>query len=154
VGRSPKHGAAVEFPYGRQFTRNPASISATRAYSVSLTPELNRRTVSFILGESQTMESAIPQHLQRQRTRHRRISDDYNPPYPSIVARFDPTLTHVVMAYFGVQYTNKSDSNGRMKALASSVPTPGDASRMSDRRFGQNLRRLGELCMTRRPWMP
>src|ERR1700676_2469287 len=21
-------------------------------------------------------------------------------------------------------------------------------------RFGQNLRRLGELCMTRRPWMP
>jgi aldoxime dehydratase len=63
------------------------------------------------------MESAIPLHLQRQRTRHRRISDDYNPPYPSIVARFDPTLTQVVMAYFGVQYTNKSDSNGRMKAL-------------------------------------
>jgi len=29
------------------------------------------------------------------------------------------------MAYFGVQYTNESDSNGRMKALASSVPTPG-----------------------------
>jgi aldoxime dehydratase len=63
------------------------------------------------------MESAIPQHLQRQRTRHRRISDDYNPPYPSIVARFDPTLTQVVMAYFGVQYTNKSGSNGGMKAL-------------------------------------
>ena len=61
------------------------------------------------------MESAIPQHLQCQRTRHRRISDDYNPPYSSIVARFDPKLTQVVMAYFGVQYTNKSGSNGSTK---------------------------------------
>jgi len=62
------------------------------------------------------MESAIPQHLQCQRTRHRRISDDYNPPYSSIVARFDPKLTQVVMAYFGVQYTNKSGPDGGMTA--------------------------------------
>lgn len=63
------------------------------------------------------MESAIPQHFQRQRTRYHRISNDYNPPYPALVARFHPTLTQVVMAYFGVQYTNKSNLAGAMKAL-------------------------------------
>ena len=76
-----------------------------------------RQSISALYSVIHNMESAIPQHLQRQRTRHRRISDDYNPPYPSVVARFDPTLTRVVMAYFGVQYTNKSGPNGAMKAL-------------------------------------
>ena len=33
------------------------------------------------------MESAIPEHLQTARTRHRRVRDDYAPPYPSFVAR-------------------------------------------------------------------
>ena len=33
------------------------------------------------------MESAIPEHLQTARTRHRRVGDDYAPPYPSFVAR-------------------------------------------------------------------
>ena len=27
------------------------------------------------------MESAIPEHLQTARTRHRRVGDDYAPPY-------------------------------------------------------------------------
>src|SRR5215469_1045979 len=63
------------------------------------------------------MESAIPQHLQCPRSRPRRIADDYNPPYPSIVARFDPALTRVVMAYFGVQYRDESDPTGAIKAL-------------------------------------
>lgn len=63
------------------------------------------------------MESAIAQHLQGPRARHRRISDDYNPPYPSIVARFDPAVTRVVMAYFGVQYKDERDRNGATKAL-------------------------------------
>jgi aldoxime dehydratase len=50
------------------------------------------------------MESAIPQHLRTERTRHRRVPDDYAPPYPSFVARHKPDVTRVVMAYFGVQY--------------------------------------------------
>jgi aldoxime dehydratase len=50
------------------------------------------------------MESAIPLHLQTARSRHRRVGDDYRPPYPSFVARHKPTITHVVMAYFGLQY--------------------------------------------------
>jgi aldoxime dehydratase len=50
------------------------------------------------------MESAIPSHLKTARTRHRRVPDDYRPPYPSFVARHRPDVARVVMAYFGVQY--------------------------------------------------
>src|SRR3569832_2252908 len=50
------------------------------------------------------MESAIPLHLETPRTRHKRVPDDYQPPYPSFVARYKPAVGRVVMAYFGVQY--------------------------------------------------
>jgi aldoxime dehydratase len=50
------------------------------------------------------MESAIPEHLKSARTRHRRIPDDYVPPYPSFVARHKPTVQRMVMAYFGIQF--------------------------------------------------
>ncbi len=50
------------------------------------------------------MESAIPPHLQVARTRHRRVPDDYQPPYPAFVARHDAKVERVVMAYFGLQY--------------------------------------------------
>lgn len=50
------------------------------------------------------MESAIPEHLRSERTRHRRVPDDYTPPYPSFVARHRTDVGRVVMAYFGVQY--------------------------------------------------
>ncbi len=50
------------------------------------------------------MESAIPSHLKVQRTRHRRVPDDYQPPYPSFVARHRPVVEKVVMAYFGAQH--------------------------------------------------
>jgi aldoxime dehydratase len=49
------------------------------------------------------MDSAIPSHLRCPRSRHRRIPDDYVPPYPSFVARHAPSVERVVMAYFGVQ---------------------------------------------------
>ncbi|MDA9409192.1 phenylacetaldoxime dehydratase family protein [Bradyrhizobium sp. CCBAU 45384] len=50
------------------------------------------------------MESAIPAHLETPRTRHKRVPDDYQPPYPSFVARYKPGVSRVVMAYFGVQH--------------------------------------------------
>ena len=50
------------------------------------------------------MESAIPRHLENPRTRHKRVPDDYQPPYPSFVARYRPGVSRVVMAYFGVQH--------------------------------------------------
>jgi aldoxime dehydratase len=50
------------------------------------------------------MESAIPQYLTAPRTEPARMKPGWQPPYPSFVARFAPTVEHVVMAYFGVQY--------------------------------------------------
>ena len=54
------------------------------------------------------MESAIPSHLQCPRSRPRRVPDDYEPPYPSFVARHAPAVQQVVMAYFGVQSPERS----------------------------------------------
>lgn len=51
------------------------------------------------------MESAIPKHLQCPRLRQRRIPDDYNPPFPATVARYESSVKQVVMAYFGVQHS-------------------------------------------------
>jgi aldoxime dehydratase len=65
------------------------------------------------------MESAIPDHLQCPRTRHRRIPDDYAPPYPAAVARYKPDVKQVVMAYFGAQYLGESLPNRVDKALMS-----------------------------------
>jgi aldoxime dehydratase len=67
------------------------------------------------------MESAIPSHLQTARTRHRRVGDDYAPPYPSFVARHRPSVTRVVMAYFGVQSrgTLNADAEQALARLAS-----------------------------------
>lgn len=50
------------------------------------------------------MESAIPGHLVTERTRHPRVGADYEPPYPSFVARHKPSVSQVVMAYFGLQF--------------------------------------------------
>ena len=55
------------------------------------------------------MESAIPDHLRTECPRQRRVRDDYRPPYPSFVARHSPTVTRVVMAYFGIQFRGASD---------------------------------------------
>jgi aldoxime dehydratase len=54
------------------------------------------------------MESAIPLHLRCNRSRPRRIADDYVPPYPGFVARHRPSVKRVVMAYFGVQYRGEA----------------------------------------------
>jgi aldoxime dehydratase len=51
------------------------------------------------------VESAIPpQYLAAHRTEPAGMKPGWQPPYPSFVARFAPTVSRVVMAYFGVQY--------------------------------------------------
>lgn len=55
------------------------------------------------------IESAIPPQLRCPRTCHKRVSDDYVPPYPSYVARFAPGVEQVVMAFFGLQYREGTD---------------------------------------------
>lgn len=62
-------------------------------------------------------ESAIPLHLETERTRHKRVPDDYQPPYPSFVARYKPAVSRVVMAYFGLQYRGATPA-AAMEALA------------------------------------
>ena len=63
------------------------------------------------------MESAIPLHLRTERSRQRRVPDDYVPPYPSFVARHNPSVKRVVMAYFGLQYRGALP-NAASQALA------------------------------------
>jgi aldoxime dehydratase len=50
------------------------------------------------------MESAIPEHLRCPRSQARRAPDDYVPPVPAWVARFDASVSRVAIACFGVQY--------------------------------------------------
>jgi aldoxime dehydratase len=71
------------------------------------------------------MESAIPEHLKTARSRHRRVPDDYAPPYPSFVARHKPSVARVVMAYFGVQ-------------------TPGVPSQAAEQALGWIVSRFGQ----------
>jgi aldoxime dehydratase len=58
------------------------------------------------------MESAIPGNLTVERTRHRRIPDDYAPPFPGFVARSAPGVRQVVMAYLGLQVPATGDAGG------------------------------------------
>jgi aldoxime dehydratase len=56
------------------------------------------------------MESAIPEHLATPRTQPARQKPGWQPPYPSFVARFAPSVVRVAMAYFGVQYRSEQPS--------------------------------------------
>ena len=75
------------------------------------------------------MESAIPEHLKTGRTRTRRIPGDYEPPYPSFVARHKPGVQRVVMAYFGVQYRGAPPAAAqalrRIEAAFAAADAPG-----------------------------
>ena len=55
------------------------------------------------------MESAIPQHLVSRRAQPIGMKPSWQPPYPSFVARFAPSVARVTMAYFGVQYRSGSE---------------------------------------------
>lgn len=50
------------------------------------------------------MESAIPEHLRRTRTRQTRISSSHRPLGRGVVPRFDDAQTHVCTAYLGIQH--------------------------------------------------
>ena len=92
------------------------------------------------------MESAIPEHLKTARSRHRRVPDDYSPPYPSFVARHKPAVTQVVMAYFGLQYrgdapTSAASALGEIAArfAAANGPSHWDRAQYVDRAGFSNL---------------
>jgi aldoxime dehydratase len=82
------------------------------------------------------MESAIPEHLRTARSRHRRIPDDYAPPYPGYVARHKPGVKRVVMAYLGVQYRGEAPAAAaaalqRIVAAFAAADAPGHWDRAS-----------------------
>ncbi|WP_329048840.1 phenylacetaldoxime dehydratase family protein [Amycolatopsis sp. NBC_01488] len=64
------------------------------------------------------MESAIPPHLVTDRTAAPGPRPGWQPPYPSFVARFAPSVTQVAMAYFGVQYPSDDEPAFVRTALA------------------------------------
>ena len=72
------------------------------------------------------MESAIPTHLKTDSTRDKRISGDYQPPYPSFVARHKRAVKAVVMAYFGVQFreADRQDGVAAQERIASLLGGP------------------------------
>jgi len=69
-------------------------------------------------------ESAIPPHLTVERTRPRRVPDDYAPPYPSFVARNAPEVSQVVMAYLGLQPTGDPPSLDALDAALTAADGP------------------------------
>src|SRR4051812_9336082 len=92
-------------------TRSDTSASSSsRCRLTPSSPRISprRRADHRDRGEGTITESAIPLHLETQRTRHKRVPDDYQPPYRSFVARYKPAVSRVVMAYFGVQYRGAS----------------------------------------------
>lgn len=71
------------------------------------------------------IESAIPAHLTVERTRPRRVPDDYAPPYPSYVARSAPAVRQVVMAYLGLQPHGDAPSLGALDTALAAPDGPG-----------------------------
>ena len=69
-------------------------------------------------------ESAIPPHLTVERTRPRRVPDDYAPPYPSFVARNAPEVSQVVMAYLGLQPRGDPPSLDALDAALAAADGP------------------------------
>ena len=51
-----------------------------------------------------SLESAIPDHLLKARTRQNRVSKTFRPSSKSYVARFDQSVETLVIAYLGIQY--------------------------------------------------
>ena len=92
------------------------------------------------------MEPAIPAHLTVEPTRDKRISGDYQPPYPSFVARHKRAVKAVVMAYFGVQFRapDRQDGVAAQERIARAFKAPtapdiGIARPMSMRRDLENI---------------
>jgi aldoxime dehydratase len=71
------------------------------------------------------VESAIPGHLLATRTRQRRVPDEYQPPYPSFVARSRSQVRQVVMAYFGLQFEGRPPPLDVLDAAFAAADGPG-----------------------------
>jgi aldoxime dehydratase len=80
------------------------------------------------------VESAIPAHLTAARTHPGRMKDGWTPPYPSFVARMEPAVRQVVMAYFGLQFRGERPAGalGVLDAAFAAADGPGHHEVASD----------------------
>lgn len=60
------------------------------------------------------MESSIAAHLRVERTRSKRVGDNYAPPYPSYSVRFAEGVSQLVCAFFGVQSKHPLSSEAKV----------------------------------------
>jgi len=82
------------------------------------------------------MESAIAPHLRCPRSRARRITDEFQPPFPAWTARGDHAAHERVMGYFGVQWRAAPDDG----QTTVDIPVTGPAAHA----FKDLMRRLAE----------
>lgn len=72
------------------------------------------------------LDSAIPQHLQQDRTVPIKLSPNFVPPYASYASRFPESVSEIVMAIIGIQYLSPtSDSKttvSKITEFLTSVP--------------------------------
>lgn len=58
-----------------------------------------------------TLESAIPDHLVRERTQPSKLPENYDPPFPAFSARFPTDVKDIVMVTIGAQHANKASND-------------------------------------------
>lgn len=71
----------------------------------------NRHSSSLSPPQKSSMESAIPEHLRRPRTRHARISENHRPVGQGVVPRFAASVSRVSIAHLGVQHRPGEDAS-------------------------------------------
>lgn len=57
-----------------------------------------------------TLESAIPSHLQQERTQPSKLPQNYDPPFPAFSARFPKDVKDIVMVTIGAQHVDRKPS--------------------------------------------
>lgn len=63
------------------------------------------------------LESAIPNHLARERTQPTKLPENYDPPFPAFTARFPTDIKDIVMVIIGAQHISASDRSSLPKLI-------------------------------------
>ncbi|KAH6612047.1 heme-containing dehydratase protein [Boeremia exigua] len=95
-----------------------------------------------------TLESAIPLHLQKPRKCPMSMPPSYKPPFPSYCARFPTSMSNLVMAIIGAQYSSKTkfDDTGIAKirsfvtmSACATLPSFWESTSVTDKRGSYNI---------------
>lgn len=64
------------------------------------------------------LQSSIPAHLSRERTRTKRVGENYTPPYPSYSVRFAESVNSLVCTFLGVQSQHPLSNEAKAASAA------------------------------------